>query len=391
MIKSLTLKNFQSHEDSTFEFCEGVNVIIGRSDHGKSSAVRALRWVLTNRPTTTSFIRRGTGTVGKRGAAKIGTAEVDIVVHKDGKDVKIVRRRGHELNECTVGDEEFTTLGKDVPELVTEVLNLDEMNIQKQHDRPYLIFETPGAVASTFNKFTNLDKVEGAVSILNSDLKSCVMEKKNLEKDQIELDKEIEKFSYLADFESMVDVYEEIHADINKSEDAVRSIKSIVDEVKDIKDRLEFNKDKLSRLKDVHSKAVVLKKELDTVQKLYLEKVGQKESIAYLVDAIIDGEKSLAVTKEMHLPNMKQEKTLHETLLDIAKDEEKIQGKLSGLTDTVKSIKFAEENIATTKKKLAEKNVSLKEAKEQLEKVDVCITCGQKLVGNAKKTMLENI
>ena len=49
MIKRITLKNFESHEDSTIEFSDGLNLIIGQSNQGKSSIVRALAMVVANR------------------------------------------------------------------------------------------------------------------------------------------------------------------------------------------------------------------------------------------------------------------------------------------------------------------------------------------------------
>ena len=50
MIQSLALKNFQSHKDTLIKFDPGVNVIVGSTDSGKSAIIRALRWLVWNRP-----------------------------------------------------------------------------------------------------------------------------------------------------------------------------------------------------------------------------------------------------------------------------------------------------------------------------------------------------
>ena len=55
MIKNLLLKNFQSHIDSKIEFDSGFNVICGSSDSGKSALLRALMWVIANRPSGDSI------------------------------------------------------------------------------------------------------------------------------------------------------------------------------------------------------------------------------------------------------------------------------------------------------------------------------------------------
>ena len=46
MLQKVILENFQAHEMSVIEFTEGINVICGASDQGKSSVIRAIRWAL---------------------------------------------------------------------------------------------------------------------------------------------------------------------------------------------------------------------------------------------------------------------------------------------------------------------------------------------------------
>src|SRR4030066_377226 len=55
MIKSLKIENFQSHLNSWLEFSNGINVISGQSNNGKSSILRSLSWVIFNRPLGLSF------------------------------------------------------------------------------------------------------------------------------------------------------------------------------------------------------------------------------------------------------------------------------------------------------------------------------------------------
>ena len=55
MIKEISIKNFQSHKDSHIELSDGVNIIVGASDSGKSSLIRAIKWLATNRPSGESI------------------------------------------------------------------------------------------------------------------------------------------------------------------------------------------------------------------------------------------------------------------------------------------------------------------------------------------------
>ena len=114
MIKDLSLENFQSHKKSSLEFSEGVNVIIGSSDSGKSSIIRSLQWVLFNRPSGDSF-RSWWGGI------------TNVVV--DG--VSRIKGGSKGLENCyEIGLNRFQAMGQGVPEDVTTVLNLS-MNLPK--------------------------------------------------------------------------------------------------------------------------------------------------------------------------------------------------------------------------------------------------------------------
>ena len=55
MIKKIQIQNFQSHKETTLKLDPGVNIIVGTTDSGKTSILRALRWVIWNRPSGDDF------------------------------------------------------------------------------------------------------------------------------------------------------------------------------------------------------------------------------------------------------------------------------------------------------------------------------------------------
>ena len=57
-IKKVKLHNFQSHEDTEFELDDNLNIIVGESNQGKTSMLRAIRWVAENKPSGKGMIRR---------------------------------------------------------------------------------------------------------------------------------------------------------------------------------------------------------------------------------------------------------------------------------------------------------------------------------------------
>ena len=56
--KTLHLKDYQAHKDTTINFTQGLNIIIGESDMGKSSILRALRKLVRDVPAGKDHINK---------------------------------------------------------------------------------------------------------------------------------------------------------------------------------------------------------------------------------------------------------------------------------------------------------------------------------------------
>jgi len=163
-------KNFQSHEDSQIDFCPFVNVILGLSTVGKTAVLRSLRLLTDNRP---SGARYFSNFAGKKGETEISLDLTDgsvkivksIALKKDGsREVKATRY--HMVKDGKKF--EFTGVGESVPDQISELLNLSELNAQRQFDPPFLVNASGGVIARTINRITNLEKVDEWVSTLTS-------------------------------------------------------------------------------------------------------------------------------------------------------------------------------------------------------------------------------
>ena len=110
-IARVELENFQSHKESSLALAPGVNVIIGPSDAGKSAIIRAVRWLITNRPLGDSFIRQGT----KGSSIELGLDNNSIIRCKGIKD------NYYFINDY---DNYFRAFGSDVPEEIEQLLNM---------------------------------------------------------------------------------------------------------------------------------------------------------------------------------------------------------------------------------------------------------------------------
>jgi exonuclease SbcC len=194
MIKSISLQNFQSHKDSILEFSDGVNVIVGNSDSGKTAIIRAIRKLAYNKPSGDEMKSHWGGKL----SIEMFTDDAHIIYTKDKEA------------EYILGDTHFKAFGTSVPDEITKVLNLSEINLQSQLDSPFLLSETPGFVASHFNKIAHLEIIDQATSNINSAIRELTSDIKYSEGQETALKEGVEKFQYLEDFESEVVSLEEL-------------------------------------------------------------------------------------------------------------------------------------------------------------------------------------
>jgi len=160
MIKSLSIQNMQSHKDSTLEFVPGMNVIVGQSDSGKTAIIRAFNWVKDNRPSGDAHRSNWGGDT----SVKITTIE----------GLEITREKTNKTNAYKLSSikEPFLAFGQEVPIEIQRALKMDDINVQKQLDAPFLLSETSGYISAHFNKIARLEKIDKSRNYIQSEINS---------------------------------------------------------------------------------------------------------------------------------------------------------------------------------------------------------------------------
>jgi len=153
MIEKLQIKNFQRHSKLDIDFDECVTTIVGPSDRGKSSVIRALRWIIQNKPAGADFIKENT----EQAAARI-FIDGHIVARIKGK------KNSYKLDK----NKPLYAFGTNVPENIASLLNISDINFQQQHDKPFWFSETSGEVSRQLNKIINLEVIDSTLSKLDS-------------------------------------------------------------------------------------------------------------------------------------------------------------------------------------------------------------------------------
>lgn len=148
MITRVELTNFQSHKHTIVDLVEGVNVIIGPSDAGKSALFRAINWVVGNRPLGDAYRSDWGGDT----SVTITTSEGHVVT----------RIRTDKQNAYIVDGVTLTAFGSEPPDDVFAALAIDPYNVQGQADPPFLLAASPGEVAAALNRAAAIDDIDHA-------------------------------------------------------------------------------------------------------------------------------------------------------------------------------------------------------------------------------------
>lgn len=223
MIKRVTIKNFQSHKDSTFEFCPTTNSIVGSSNNGKTVVLRAISWVVTNRPSADSLISHWA-------KDEKGNQTEDMSVTIETDEHIVTRLKTKKVNTYIVDDKTLEAVGRDVPKEVSDALNMNEVNIQKQMDAPFLLSDSPGEVARFFNKLIKLDKIDTYLSSIES--------KKRKTRDSLQLatdnkektEKELENYTWTDKAEELIIKIKELSVLSEKLYENVRLLKQQIED-----------------------------------------------------------------------------------------------------------------------------------------------------------------
>jgi len=186
MIDYVHITNFQIHWDLKIQFSSGINVIAGPSDIGKTAVLRALRWLVTNKPRGDSFRPWSGGKPCVEASFDQGSV---IVRHSIGRyDLKIGKT-----------SQVFKAVGSGVPEPVRKALNVQELSWQMQMDPPFLVSDTPGEITRKLNAVCDLEVIDRTLSNVLKKGREHQVKKAIIEERVIQSVNDLRAFDFLHD------------------------------------------------------------------------------------------------------------------------------------------------------------------------------------------------
>ncbi len=169
-ILQLELFNFQKHEHLLLNFTKGVNVIVGATDCGKSTIIRAIRWTGYPDQLRGEVVRK---TGSKKTSVKI-TLDSGIIIER----IKTSTVNSYKLT--IKGEEkEYNATGGTLPSDIQDIIKfipieIDQdkiiLNIANQIALPFLLDKSGIFRQKLFNKLTGNDRIDSAMQGLNRDI-----------------------------------------------------------------------------------------------------------------------------------------------------------------------------------------------------------------------------
>ena len=387
MIKQITLQNFQSHKNTHIVFSDKVNCFTGATDSGKSAIIRAIKWVLTNRPSGNSFVNHDAFAEGKQ------IAPCRVVLETDKHIVE--RYRSATKNSYTVDGVELKAIGTDVPIEVVQALNMNDINVQFQMDKPFLLTESAGEVARILNRIVKLDDIDTTLKQLNTYGKRLTTEKKTVIVEKQQLQTEIETLeSSLTTFSQAVWLAEQLNGKYTQGNKTLHAMSILMHDIACLKDILEHStilqQEELIdnglllhiQYKDVSNNYYDLEELLDKINVLKKHTYPLAVVDTALIDDTVQQYKEI-YTKQKQLNTITTECTRlqqkHYTLLDanvshidtILHNYKEIQNKQIILDNSI-------QKIVSYKQRLRIKQKAIQEAERIVKDMigDVCPVCG---------------
>lgn len=252
-IKKLTIENFQSHRKTELEPAPAgqLTVIVGPSDSGKTAIIRALKWLLYNRPQGDGFTR-------------VGASFVRVALTTDKGTVN--RHRSSAVNRYLITGEMLPPVplegfGNDVPLEVQEITGVRQtmigdmplnLNLAEQLDGPFLGSSISDPVrARILGKLAGTEEVDFANKQLGTDLYRRNQDLKRADEEAQRLQGQLEQFEHLPRLREMVaelgQVIEQACAGMNRS----RALKSLSVALRDREAQAERWRGILTRLAGV--------------------------------------------------------------------------------------------------------------------------------------------
>jgi len=354
-MKRLRIENYQSHTYTELEFHPGINVIVGRSQKGKTAIIRALKWLAVNRPSGFRF-----HTAGAENPTRVELEQDDRTV--------IVHEKSSKKESYKMGDRVWDKVNRDVPEEVRIKLNFDPINIQNQLDTPYLVTSSPGEIAREINTVIRIEEVYDWISRLTREINTANNSLITRTKDLESVEASLEKYTKLDKLKRPIKRLSLLQEGINRQHQERQELERLVGDY-----------DRVSR-------KLVIKDRIERVDSILGEVSGLMNDIENSARMLIVLQKAVKLNRVVRLVSPKV-KAVIDTIVRFEQVCLDIRG-LTDLSDDITKCLLAENKLNHDKEELSNAKIQFGRALTEARR---CPTCGKNISKDEVERIVEEL
>jgi exonuclease SbcC len=334
MIQELRLKNFQRHKDLQVTFGPHITAIVGQSDTGKSAIIRAIRWLVEHRPIS--------------GLSTHGTDDTRVGIKTD-KGL-VIRFKDKKNYGYSVNGQKYLATGTQQPVPVSQLLAMEDINFQGQHDPVFLLSLTPGQMAKELNRIVDLSVIDESMAEINSRVTKTKAQVTAYQEEEARLVKGVEELLWVQEAVDKLTALDERATKLESAEcrHAALEIKVL---------RLTESDAKLQKYREMEDWLSLF---VETVRQ-YREHCSRRDSLKKVVDGILNRK----------FPSKKFYDAI-ESLLARAETVAQMKQKRDRLAVLVAQAKSCNSSIAI-------KDTEISQTQSQIKEIPVCPSCNRPL------------
>jgi exonuclease SbcC len=345
----LRVKNFGQHIDKEIYFKPGVNVIIGESESGKTTLIRALHLLLENSP---------------RGGEKLyksDDSKGDVFIELEDSLGNVVSRS---KNIYTLNGEEYRAIGSGVvPEPIRKIFGLKEINWQRQLEAHFMLFKTGNAAAMMLNQTTGMEEQELILKEIKNRISDGKSNIKRLKKNNEELQQTLERLFNVPNYlENAVQLKNEQKKYLETSDTIVR-LDAILNKHAQII--------VIRKLYEISKKHILKLKNIEKVYNEWNDSNVQMNRLENLINKINDRQEVLK--KTVNITNHTRQ---FNELREFEKENQKSLGSQARLNDLIAEIQMTQAYVFDSANNI---KILEEEKEKKFKELGYCPLCERKI------------
>ena len=253
-LKTVILENFQSHKYTSINFDEGLNVILGPSDSGKSAIIRGIKWALYNEPSGDYYIREGE------------TEAAVTLIFSDNTKVKRIRtksKNSYILYKKNGEEIKFEGFGISVPEEIVEEIGIKKIrldsdesnaiNLGEQLEGPFLLSEKTSTRAGAIGRLIGVNVIDDALKEALRDIRNISNTKRITEERITKIEDELKEYEYLDELEIRLEKVETLRNRISQKSKRRETLINCLKRYDLLNKELLETKDRMNKLKNIEA------------------------------------------------------------------------------------------------------------------------------------------